>query len=310
MKTTAAPGLMGRSRRLVCRTGLALAVAIAAPTLAEERGHRHGDVVQAPALPGKGTPISSNDRVYTADQTSNTVTVIDPSTQTVLGTIALGQPRVNGVLGPVDEDQVNVHGLGFSRDGRLVDAIAVTSNAAVLIDTATNLPRQTTYLRRAPHEGFVSPDGRTLWVAERGVGTVAVIDIRDNEVVERIETGTGPSKVVFSPDGELAYVNHLDENIVAVVRVASRKVIARIAIPARAGGSADEAVSPDGAELWLGHPGSGFTTVVGRACCPATARCRAAGSWCRRRRPPRARFRPSGAARRRTGADAGTPWSR
>lgn len=200
--------------------------------------------------------------MYTADQTSNSVSVIDPSSNTVLGTIALGQPRVNGVLGPVDHDQVNVHGLDFSRDGRLLDAIAVTSNAAVLIDTATNQPLQTTYLERAPHEGFVSPDGRTLWVAERGADTVAVIDIRRNEVIDRIDTGHRPSKVVFSPDGDLAYVNHFDENILAVVRVSSRNVIARVAIPAQAGSSADEAVSPDGAELWLGHPGTGLTTVV------------------------------------------------
>ena len=51
-------------------------------------------VTQAPALPG-AAPISANDRVYTADQDSNTVTVINPQTNTVLGTIALGKPRMD-----------------------------------------------------------------------------------------------------------------------------------------------------------------------------------------------------------------------
>lgn len=218
--------------------------------------------VQAPALAKKGGPVSTKDRVYTADQTSNTVTVINPATNQVLGTIALGQPRVDGVLGPFDDDQVNVHGLGFSRDGTRLNVLAVTSNAAMVIDTGTNKLLQTAYLRRAPHEGFISPDGKQLWVAERGVDTVAVIDLASNEVSARIQTGKGPSKVVFSPDGELAYVNHLGVQVVAVIKVANRSVIARVAVPDPAGGSADEMVSPDGDELWLGHPATGFTTVI------------------------------------------------
>src|SRR5580698_9596076 len=37
-------------------------------------------------------PISSHDRVYTADQFSNTVSVVDPSTNSFLGAIRLGDP--------------------------------------------------------------------------------------------------------------------------------------------------------------------------------------------------------------------------
>ena len=42
-------------------------------------------------------PVSSRDRVYAADQTSNTVSVIDPSTNKLLGVIRLGDP-VPGAL--------------------------------------------------------------------------------------------------------------------------------------------------------------------------------------------------------------------
>src|ERR687892_2634723 len=59
----------------------------------------HERVIQAPALPG-AQPISANDRVYTADQSSNTVSVINPKTAKVLGTIALGKPR-SGCVGGV-----------------------------------------------------------------------------------------------------------------------------------------------------------------------------------------------------------------
>lgn len=56
-------------------------------------------IVQAPALPG-AQPIGNADRVYTADQTSNTVTVIQPSTRRVLGTLALGDERLGQTFGP------------------------------------------------------------------------------------------------------------------------------------------------------------------------------------------------------------------
>ena len=220
--------------------------------------------VQAPALPG-AQPISANDRVYTADQDSNTVSVINPKTDTVLGTIALGNPRLDtdaDVLGAMYDGQIDVHGLGFSRDGRYLDIIDVTSNAVHVIDTATNAVVHTIYLNRAPHEGFFSPDGNELWVAERGVDTVAVIDWRHDRVIDRIVSEDGPSKVVFSPDGRLAYVNHLRAESFDVIDVAGRKIIHRVTIPNVAGGSSDEGISPDGKEIWLGMPNNGYTTAV------------------------------------------------
>jgi YVTN family beta-propeller protein len=220
--------------------------------------------VQAPALPG-AQPISANDRVYTADQDSNTVTVINPKTDTVLGTIALGKPRLDtnaDVLGPMYNGQIDVHGLGFSRDGRYLDVIDVTSDAVQVIDTATNQVLRTIYLDRAPHEGFFSPDGNEVWVAERGVDTVAVIDWRHGRVIDRIHSEDGPSKVVFSPDGRLAFVNHLRSSSFDVIDVATRRIIQHVAVPSDAGGSSDEAISPDGKEIWLGMPTNGKTTTV------------------------------------------------
>lgn len=245
---------------------IALLLAIPFAALAQsnqlEDGRRPDTtVVQAPALPG-AQPISSRDRVYTADQSSNTVSVINPATNQELGTIRLGGSRLDGVLGPVDTGEVKVHGLGFSPDGRLLDVISVTSNAAQVIDPATNTVQQTTYVRRAPHEGFISPDGKELWVAVRAENHVAVIRLSTGEVVDRIVTAPGASKVIFSPDGRLAFVNHLSANELDVIEVSSHKVIERIPIPLEAGGSADEAITPDGTEVWLGHPNTGKTTVV------------------------------------------------
>ena len=55
-------------------------------------------------------PVSNRDRVYTADQTSNTVSVIDPAENKLLGAIRLGDP-IPGSLSPLYKGQLLVHGL-------------------------------------------------------------------------------------------------------------------------------------------------------------------------------------------------------
>jgi len=56
-----------------------------------------------------------HDRVYTANQVSNTVSVIDPSQNKLLGEIKLGKPYPN-VLSPLYKGQALVHGLRYSKE--------------------------------------------------------------------------------------------------------------------------------------------------------------------------------------------------
>src|SRR5258708_5152088 len=128
-------GVQGRSRRPGWTGVAAVAVVTGVACLAagspasgagpRDAGTPHPRVTQAPALPG-AQPISGNDRVYTADQDSNTITVIDPKTNTVLGTIPMGAVRLNtnaDTLGPMYNGQIDVHGLGFSRTARYANVM-------------------------------------------------------------------------------------------------------------------------------------------------------------------------------------------
>lgn len=218
-------------------------------------------VIQAPALPG-AQAIAAGDRIYTADQSSNTVTVIDPMTETVLGTISLGSERIEKNMAPVDLHQENVHGLGFAPDGSALSVVSVSSNAVQVVDPNTNTATVTAYVGRSPHEAFVSPDGKMVWAAVRGEDYVSVLDRATGEELTEIKTADGPSKVFFSPDGKRAYVNHLFTQELVVIDTATRTVTNRVAIPENAGGSADLAATPDGKEVWLGHPLTGMTTVI------------------------------------------------
>src|ERR1700682_6760142 len=97
-------------------------------------------------------PISSRDRVYAAHQTSNTVSVIDPSRNELLGVIRLSDP-VPGSLSPLYKAQLLVHGLGFSPDSKTVAVVSIASNSVTLIDTGTTAVKATIYGGGAPHEG-------------------------------------------------------------------------------------------------------------------------------------------------------------
>jgi YVTN family beta-propeller protein len=94
-------------------------------------------------------PVSSHDRVYTCDQTSNTVSVYDPSTNRLLGVIRLGDLAPQ-YLSPLYRGQLLVHGLGFSFDHKTVVVVSIASNSVSFIDTATNNVKHITYLAVSP----------------------------------------------------------------------------------------------------------------------------------------------------------------
>src|SRR3954447_19595306 len=93
---------------------------------------------QAPyASSAPDIPVSGRDRVYAAEQFSNTVSVIDPQANKLLGVIRLGDLQPAN-LSPLYRGQLIVHGLGFSPDHRTLVVVSIGSNSVSFVDTATN----------------------------------------------------------------------------------------------------------------------------------------------------------------------------
>src|SRR3954465_9341184 len=123
---------------------------------------------QAPgAAASPDIPISHHDRVYAAEQFSNTVSVTDPVDNKLLGVIRLGDPQP-GNFSPLYKGQVLVHGMGYSPDHKTLAVVSIGSNSLTFIDTATNAVKHVTYVGRSPHEAFFTPDGREVWITVRG----------------------------------------------------------------------------------------------------------------------------------------------
>jgi YVTN family beta-propeller protein len=207
----------------------------------------------------KDMAVSSHDRVYTADQTSNTVSVIDPAENKLLGVIRLGDP-VPGALSPLYKGQLLVHGLGYSPDSKTLAVVSVGSNSVTLIDTATNKVIGVVYLGRSPHEAFFTPDGKELWAVVRGEDYVSVIDPVKMKEVRRVQTANGPGMVLFRPDGRYAFVPSSFTPELDVVDTKTYQVVARI--PQASPFSPNLAVSHDGTEVWFTLKDSGKTQVM------------------------------------------------
>ena len=87
-------------------------------------------------------------------------------------------------------------------------------------------------------EGFdVSPDGRELWAASAGDGTITVIDIPGKKVAETLQADVrGANRLKFTLDGKLVFVSSLFGGEVTVIDTATRKVVKRIKVGRGAAG--------------------------------------------------------------------------
>jgi YVTN family beta-propeller protein len=214
-----------------------------------------GSALAASAFAGPG----AQDRVYTADQNSNTVSVINPATNALLGQIKLGNQRPD-VLSPLYKGEVNVHGLGFSPDHKTLIAVANGSNSVTFIDTATNKVKGVTYIGRSPHEGFFTADGREVWAVVRGENYISVINPTTFKEIRRIETTAGPGMVMFHPNGKLAFVVSSFNPVVDIIDVKSHKVIKRISVVSPF--SPFLQFTPDFKEMWMTHKDVGKVTRI------------------------------------------------
>ena len=202
--------------------------------------------------------ISHRDRVYAAEQFSNTVSVTDPADGRLLGVIRLGDPAPGNVT-PLYRGQLLVHGLGFSPDHRTIAAISIGSNGVSFIDTATNTVKHTTYVGRSPHEAFFTPDGKQLWVTVRGENYIAVLDPATYQEVSRIVTPGGPGMQIFSPDGKYGYVCSSFNPETIVVDVASHEIVGHV--KQESPFCPNIAATPDGKQVWMTLKDVGRTMV-------------------------------------------------
>ncbi|MGH7314397.1 MAG: beta-propeller fold lactonase family protein [Candidatus Rokuibacteriota bacterium] len=155
-------------------------------------------------------------RVYVANESSNSVTVIDARTYAVLGTI--------------DSRYHATHDLALSRDGALLLATNLASGRLSLIDTVAMETIGSVYTGERAHVVAFTNDDRRAWVANIAEDNVSILDVATRRILGTIPTGKGPTGLAFSRDGRFAYVSNQGDKTVAVVDTATHTIVKRIPV--------------------------------------------------------------------------------
>src|ERR1700751_1826697 len=203
-------------------------------------------------------PVSHHDRVYAAEQFSNTVSVSDPVDNKLLGVIRLGDPQPAN-FSPLYKGQVLVHGMGYSPDHHTLAVVSIGSNSVTFIDTATNAVKHVTYVGRSPHEAFFTRDGKEVWLSVRGENYVYVLDGTTYQEKTRLTTKNGPGMTIFLPDGKYGYVCSSFTPESVVIAVADHTIVGRV--PQASPFCPNIAATPDGTQVWFTLKDTGKTEV-------------------------------------------------
>jgi YVTN family beta-propeller protein len=110
-------------------------------------------------------------------------------------------------------------------------------------------------------EGFdVTPDGKELWAANAGDGTISIVDIAAKKVTQTLDANVkGANRLTFTLDGRLAFVSSLGGADLAVFEVSSRKEVKRIKLGR---GAAGILMQPDGARVYVAASPDNYVAVI------------------------------------------------
>jgi YVTN family beta-propeller protein len=144
----------------------------------------------------------------------------------------------------------------------------VLDGTVSVVDTATPAVVATIPVGSFPSAVAVTPDGKHVYVANRGTGAVpgavSVIDTSSNAVVATVPVGINPTGVAITPDGTHAYVTNANLNsgargTVSVISTATNKVVATIPAGINPFGIA---ITPDGKRAYVTNE-AGTVSVIG-----------------------------------------------
>jgi YVTN family beta-propeller protein len=193
-------------------------------------------------------PVNVNNRVYVANESGNSLSVIDAVSLKPLRT--------------VDFDLKGAHDLALTRDGRTLFVTNLLSGTVTVVDTTNFEIIATIPTGNRAHSLALTNDERQLWVVNIGENNISVIDIERLRILGTISAGRLPGHVRFSKDGRYAYVTSQEDGRVIVIDTSNHQTVKSIAV-----GKLPHFIitSPDGQYLWGGNTGGREVYVIDMA---------------------------------------------
>jgi len=190
--------------------------------------------------------------LYVTTELDQSVTVVNPKTLKIVGSIPTGQPESHMLaishdgrrgytanVGPGTVSVLDMKGrkqiaiipiskttqrISVSQDDKMVFTSDQVKPQLAVIDTATNKVKTFVPLPAAGYGTAPTKDGRWLLVAIQKLNQVAVVDLQSMAVARTIDVPRAPQEIVVTPDGRTAYVSCNATGKVAAIDLATWKV--------------------------------------------------------------------------------------
>lgn len=184
--------------------------------------------------------------IYVTTELESTVSIIDPRTQKIVGSIPTGQPESHmlalshdgrrGYTANVGAGTVSVldmqarkpitvikvspvtQRISISTDDRWVFTSDQAKPQLAVIDTTTNKVSTWIPLPGAGYGTAPTPDGRWLVVAVPAEHKVAIVDLSSMKVAHVIDVPPSPQEILVRPDGQVAYASCDSSHKIAAIR--------------------------------------------------------------------------------------------
>jgi YVTN family beta-propeller protein len=193
-----------------------------------------------------------NGLLYITTELDNSVTIIDPKTFKVVGTVPTEQPESHmlaitrdgrkgytsnvgpGTVSALDLEAKKVlaiipisptaQRISLSVDDKWVFTSDQTKPELVVIDTASNKVSTRVPLPGSGYGTAPTPDGKLLVVAVPGKNKTVGVDLATMKVAQEVDVPRAPQEVLVRPDGAVAYVSCDASHQVAVINLKTWKV--------------------------------------------------------------------------------------
>lgn len=193
--------------------------------------------------------FSVDGKVYFTAEGSKAIARYDPATN-----------RVDWLLGT---GQDGTHMVSMSKDHNTIFTSNIASGTISIFERVgggDNWKQTVVPVGKGP-EGFdVSPDGKELWAANSGDGTVSIVDVAAKKVVQTFPVGAKRSnRLKFTPDGKRALISDLTNGDLIVVDAASRRDVKHLNIGKSIAGIL---IPPDGARAYVAATDDNYVAMV------------------------------------------------
>jgi len=226
---------------------------------------------------------------YITNQQSNTVSVVNTITNTVVSTIPVGQAPTGAAASPdgtkvyitnQGDNSISVintltnkvisvlkiqyvttpTGIAVSPDGRTIYVVNQRTSTVISFDAATGNTIFVYTVNGQPVGVVASPDNTNIFVTNSS-NAISVINVLDN-TVGTITAGKASYGICISSDGSRLYVVNSVSNTVSVINVSTLAIIANIPVGTTPEGIA---ITPDGSMLYVANAISGNISVISTA---------------------------------------------